>query len=134
MNKLTSPWEYGTVNYQISIKCHLIGRVILDFIYLLISFTHVTSVYSLAAFKIKLFLMQCVLNFDLHETCVFNYSESSNKIPFWAKFLRWNSEKYNHTLTLWTATPQNGQTHLNNSSTFADEFFECVWPFCGAGA
>ena len=82
MNKLTSPWEYGTFNYQISIKCHLIGRVILDFIHLLISFTHVTSVYSLAAFKINLFLMQCVLNFDLHETCVLNYSESSNKIPF----------------------------------------------------
>ena len=33
-----------------------------------------------------------------------------------------------------SAKPQNGQTHLNNSSTFADEFIEFVWPFCGVGA
>ena len=31
-------------------------------------------------------------------------------------------------------TPQNGQTHSNNSSAFADEMFECVLPFCVAGA
>ena len=30
-----------------------------------------------------------------------------------------------------SAVPQNGQTHSNNSSAFADELFECVWPFCG---
>ena len=30
-------------------------------------------------------------------------------------------------------TPQNGQKHLNNLSAFADELFECVRPFCGAG-
>ena len=30
-------------------------------------------------------------------------------------------------------TPQNGQAHLDNSSAVADELFECVWPFCGAG-
>ena len=28
-------------------------------------------------------------------------------------------------------TPQNGQTHLNNSSAFGDKLFECAWPFCG---
>ena len=28
-----------------------------------------------------------------------------------------------------TPTPQNGQTHSNNSSAIADELFECVWPF-----
>ena len=30
-------------------------------------------------------------------------------------------------------TPQNGQTHSNNSPAVADELFECVWPFCGIG-
>ena len=33
-------------------------------------------------------------------------------------------------LTLHVPTPQNGQTHLNNSSAVADELFKCVWPFC----
>ena len=28
---------------------------------------------------------------------------------------------------------QNGQTHSNNSSATADEWFECVWPFCKVG-
>ena len=31
-------------------------------------------------------------------------------------------------------TPQNGQTHPNNSSAAADELLECVWPFCGVSA
>ena len=31
-------------------------------------------------------------------------------------------------------TPQNGQTRSNNSSAVTDEYFECVWPFCGFGA
>ena len=31
-------------------------------------------------------------------------------------------------------TPQNGQTHSNNSSVVADKLFERVWPFCGVGA
>ena len=31
-------------------------------------------------------------------------------------------------------TPQNGQKRSNKSSAFVDEFFECVWPFCGVGA
>ena len=30
--------------------------------------------------------------------------------------------------------PQNCQTDSNNLSAFADELFECVWPFCGVGA
>ena len=29
--------------------------------------------------------------------------------------------------------PQNCQTQSNNSSTVADELFQCVWPFCGVG-
>ena len=29
-------------------------------------------------------------------------------------------------LTLYVPTPQNGQTHSNNSSAIADELFECV--------
>ena len=37
-------------------------------------------------------------------------------------------------LTLWEPTPQNSQTHSNNSSATPDELFECVWPFCGVGA
>ena len=42
--------------------------------------------------------------------------------------------KFQHTrLTLQVPTPQNGQTHSNNSSAIAI-FFECVWPFCGVGA
>ena len=28
-------------------------------------------------------------------------------------------------------TPQNGQTHSNNSLAKADKLYECVWPFCG---
>ena len=31
-------------------------------------------------------------------------------------------------------TWENGQTHLNNLPGTANEFFECVWPFCGAAA
>ena len=31
-------------------------------------------------------------------------------------------------------TPQNSQTHSNNSSATADKLFECVWPFCEVGA
>ena len=30
-------------------------------------------------------------------------------------------------LTIKVPTPQNGQTHLNNSSIVANELFECVW-------
>ena len=37
-------------------------------------------------------------------------------------------------LTLQVPTPQNVKTHPNNSSVFADKFFEYVWPFCGVGA
>ena len=36
-------------------------------------------------------------------------------------------------LTLKAPTPQNGQTHSNNSSATADELFQCVWLFCGVG-
>ena len=38
------------------------------------------------------------------------------------------------TISLWSTTPQNGQTHLKNSSPTGDKLFECVWPFCGVGA
>ena len=37
-------------------------------------------------------------------------------------------------LTLYAPTPQNGQTHSDNSSAKADGLFEYVWPFCGVGA
>ena len=37
-------------------------------------------------------------------------------------------------ITLYATTPQNGWTHSNNSSAKTDEFFKCVWPFCGVGA
>ena len=39
-----------------------------------------------------------------------------------------------HNLTLWATTPQNGQSHSNNSSITVGELFECVCPFCGVGA
>ena len=42
-------------------------------------------------------------------------------------------EEYLH-LTLQGPVPQNGQTHSNNLLATADELFECVWPFCKAGA
>ena len=32
------------------------------------------------------------------------------------------------------SSPQNGQTHSNNSSAVVDELFEFVWPFCKVGA
>ena len=37
-------------------------------------------------------------------------------------------------LTLLTSTPQNRQTHSNNSLATAGKLFECVWQFCGVGA
>ena len=37
-------------------------------------------------------------------------------------------------LTLQAPTPQNGQTHPNNSLEIADKLFEHVWLFCGVGA
>ena len=36
-------------------------------------------------------------------------------------------------MILQAPTPQNGQTHSNNSSVTADNLFECVWPFYGVG-
>ena len=36
-------------------------------------------------------------------------------------------------LTIQAPTPQNGQTHPNNSSAKGDELFKCVWSFCGIG-
>ena len=36
-------------------------------------------------------------------------------------------------LTLYTSTPQNDQTHSNNSSATVEELFECIWPFLGVG-
>ena len=37
-------------------------------------------------------------------------------------------------LTLQAQTPQNGQTHSNNSSATAKKLFECVCLFCGIAA
>ena len=37
-------------------------------------------------------------------------------------------------LTHQAPTPQNGQTHSNNSSAIAGELFKCVWLFCEVGA
>ena len=37
-------------------------------------------------------------------------------------------------LALSALTPQNGQTYINNLSTFANELFKCVWPFCWVGS
>ena len=41
---------------------------------------------------------------------------------------------YARILTLLAPTLKNGQTHTNNSSAIAEELFECVWSFWGAGA
>ena len=38
------------------------------------------------------------------------------------------------TLILLAPIPQDGQIHSNNPSAVANEFFDCVWPFCGADA
>ena len=40
--------------------------------------------------------------------------------------------KYVWPLNLQAPTPQDDQTHSNNSIT-ADKFFECVWSFCEVG-
>ena len=37
-------------------------------------------------------------------------------------------------LTLEALTTRTDQTYWKNSSTKADELFECVWPFCRASA
>ena len=49
-------------------------------------------------------------------------------------FLTLNLYKKFPILTLWASTPQNDQTHSDNSSAFADELFEYVWRFSGDGA
>ena len=49
------------------------------------------------------------------------------------KKLKWKI-KIKKFLILIVPTPQNGHTHSNNSLAFANELFECVWPFCGVGA
>ena len=36
----------------------------------------------------------------------------------------------NSTRSFQAPTPQNGQTHSNNSLAKADKLYECVWPFC----
>ena len=41
---------------------------------------------------------------------------------------------FDRILTLSAPTPQNDQTHSNNSLAKADELFECVLPFCGVDA
>ena len=46
---------------------------------------------------------------------------SNNQVMLIKKFL-----KYLIGLTLEAATPQNRQTHSNNSPALADELFECV--------
>ena len=45
-----------------------------------------------------------------------------------------NAELVWNGLAPYAPTPQNGQTHSNNSSATADELLECVWWFCGVGA
>ena len=50
-----------------------------------------------------------------------------------SRFRFGQTEEINY-LTLQALTPQNGQTHSNNSSANADELFECVRPFRGVGA
>ena len=57
----------------------------------------------------KLFIQICLMQ------CIFPPTK-------WEKSIYWF-------LTLWAPTPQNGQTHSNNSSAF-----ECLWPFMGVGA
>ena len=37
-------------------------------------------------------------------------------------------------LNLQAPTLQNGQRHLIDSSAYAEELFECVWPFCEVDA
>ena len=72
---------------------------------------------------------------------VMNLQTIDSKIKFnlkksWITCLHWQIL----TLVIWmilnplAPTPQYGQTHSNNSSGFANKFFECVWPFCGVGA
>ena len=49
-------------------------------------------------------------------------------------YVKVNFKERNNNLTLKAPTPQNGQTHLNNSSKTLDKLFECVSAFCGIGS
>ena len=49
----------------------------------------------------------------------------------WTKVLSQNTLNI---IYLLNANPQNGQTHSNNSSAVAEEFFGCVWLFYRVGA
>ena len=60
-----------------------------------------------------------------YQTCKFLIFGKQRKRK-WRRCFLWNMR-----LRLWVPTPQNGQTHSNNSSAAADELFECVWPFVG---
>ena len=71
---------------------------------------------------------ETVLSFwDTHlkSTCDFQNITVNGRSEFKTK---------NPVLTLSATTPQNGQTHSNNSSATANEMFHCVWLFCGVGA
>ena len=44
-----------------------------------------------------------------------------------------NGQKLRSALKPFSANLTKCQTHSNNSSAFADELFECLWPFCETG-
>ena len=71
-------------------------------------------------------------DFDSHITCMRNFL---NLIFFFKKcwlllivpfFVQAKCFNDSTELNPLSASPQNGQTHLNNSSATTDEFFECV--------
>ena len=40
--------------------------------------------------------------------------------------MQWIKQIFKEMITLYSPTPQNGQTHSSNSSATADELLECV--------
>ena len=81
-------------------------------------FSAVNDLHLIAASKSKIQIWP----FSLHPVNIYQCKVNQKSTRNWHKM----SAK----LTLYRPTPQNGQSHSNNSSAIADQLFECAWPFC----
>ena len=71
-----------------------------------------------------MFLSDRFLSWLLSPSWFLSPSVSKNDVLFYILFSKRRSH-FTATLNLSSLIPQNGQTHSNNSSTVADELFEC---------
>ena len=91
--------------------------------------------YKLVVIKtgVKFWLSQ-ILNHESRWLVTGLYSGCTRFFCFWSKVLfHLTTNLPLAQVTLSVLTPQNDQTHSNNSSAAGDEFFECVLPFFGVG-